>query len=189
MALRELDADWLKFVMESEALTGIIPFDKNRSSTKRHIEISLIVANASRYFDTRYINGMITGKPSEYNSLLRSGTEGALRTVIPDAIRMHALLEELVHDASAGFDIDPSLERTEAEHTVAQRAEALHKRLICLHPFKTGNGRTARLVCNQLRVLHGLKVHIFHNADAEGYYSGILRYREEVFLPSLAKAA
>ncbi len=184
MSISKLSEDWMQFIQESEALTGIISFNPERGSTKRHIEMCVIIANASRFLDPRFVNGLITGKHREYDSLLRSGTEGAVRTIIPSAERMRIMLGDWVQDAES------MLLRMvhSAEYDITEEAWRMHDRLICIHPFKTGNGRTARIMFNHLRCLLGLKVYVIRDQEAREYFSRLERYRGEKFLPLLAKA-
>ena len=183
MIKSDLESVWLLFIKESEAITGIVPFHAERASTLRHVEICKIIANASRFVDPRLVNGLITGKNREWGNLLRSGTEGALRTVIPSAEFMPKLFEQWILDAHEGL----GLMIRSSEHDITDWAWALHDRLICIHPFKTGNGRTARLMFNHLRCLLKQKVYVINNEEADKYYSRLEQYREQHFLPSLVQ--
>lgn len=179
-----LDDDWWLFIEESEALTGIVPFQKTRASTARHAEICRIISRAAQFVDPRLVNGMITGKHREWISLMRSGTEGALRSVIPGAERMPMLFDEWIRGAESGLT---RMRRSSADE-ITDWAWSMHDRFICIHPFKTGNGRTARVMFNHLRRLLGLKVCVIPNAEADNYYRRLEEYREKHFLPSLQEA-
>ena len=65
-------------------------------------------------------------------------------------------------------------------HVLEDAADFIHARLLCIHPYADGNGRTARLVCNMLRVYHGLPWHIEYAEGRETYYAGI-RFAEDAF--------
>lgn len=58
-------------------------------------------------------------------------------------------------------------------HVLEDVADFLHARLLCIHPYADGNGRTARLVHNMLRVHRGLLWHIEYAEEKELYYLGI----------------
>ncbi len=62
----------------------------------------------------------------------------------------------------------------------AELAEFLHQWFLCIHPFVDGNGRTARLMENSLRLYKGLgwKTPLF--CERESYYSRIRR-TESIF--------
>ena len=150
----------------------------------RHHDICVIIASAAVFVDPRHVNGLITGKHQEFQSLLRTGTEGALRTVLPSALQMRVLLDDWIKEAYT------FLSSHHARSTLEKNRFAwdMHDRLICIHPFKTGNGRTARLMLNHLRCLMGLTVQVIRDEEANGYYARLEKYRDEVFLPSLVKA-
>lgn len=54
-----------------------------------------------------------------------------------------------------------------------EAADLIHVRLLCIHPYADGNGRTARLVHNMLRVHRGLPWHIEYAEEKELYCVGI----------------
>jgi len=175
----KISEDWLLFIKESEALTGTVPFEPERKTTERHIALCEIVSKASQIIDPVYVNGMITGKYWEYDSLLRTGTEGALRSVIPEIKRMNQLLKEWREELAKKIDVFSCTSEFEKDAF----AWSMHDRLICMHPFKTGNGRTARVMFNHIRLFIGLPVHVIKDDEADKYYSRIEAYRDQVFFP------
>jgi hypothetical protein len=182
MAKSKLSDDWMLFIQHSEALTGIVPFDLSRPSTQRHIEMCTIVVSGPHFLDPRLVNGLITGNPQKFESLLRTGTEGALRRVLPSASEIKRALHDWIQDVENSIG---ALQYEMETHKV-DFAWEMHDRLICIHPFKTGNGRTARVMFNHIRRLLGLPVHVIRDEDADKYYARLEHYRENVFLPSLA---
>ena len=64
---------------------------------------------------------------------------------------------------------------------VAEVAHLLHDLLLCIHPFEDGNGRTARLVLNSLRLEHGLPWHIVEARYRHSYYRRIVAIEQQVF--------
>lgn len=61
-----------------------------------------------------------------------------------------------------------------------EAAHFLHDWLLCIHPYIDGNGRTARLVWNMLRLYKGLPWHIVEAKGRHLYYAQIRRV-EKVF--------
>lgn len=58
-----------------------------------------------------------------------------------------------------------------------------HDFLICLEPFKSANGRTARAVYYMLLTSLGLTPHVISAEKAKAYYMHKREYREKVFAP------
>jgi hypothetical protein len=168
------------FVRESEAITGINPFDLTRPSTIRHLEISQIIGGSYNFVLPYFINGMITGKSDQAESLLRSGREGALRNSIPERLIMKRLFDELVKEIQIASESATDLTDEEKDAF----AWDVHHRFVCLHPFKSGNGRTARLLLNHVRLLMGRPLLIILDSEAEVYFSEIADYRERNFIPT-----
>lgn len=61
-----------------------------------------------------------------------------------------------------------------AMHPV-ERAALAHHRLVSIHPFLDGNGRTARLVMNLLLMQQGYPPAIIQRANRQGYYRVLAR--------------
>jgi Fic family protein len=60
-------------------------------------------------------------------------------------------------------------------------AFVLHVWLLCIHPWVDGNGRTARLAWNMLRVSKGLTWHIEPARTKRMYYAKMYAFEEQVF--------
>lgn len=60
-----------------------------------------------------------------------------------------------------------------------------HVWFLCIHPYEDGNGRTARLVWNQLRLRRGLSWHIECAANKHRYFADIERVEKEVIRPHI----
>ena len=172
-----------ELVKQSEAITGINPYDPTRPSTIRHLEISQIIAGAHNFVHPYFINGMITGKSDQAQSLLRSGREGALRNRIPDRAVMKDLFDELVDEIKIACEKMADWTNDEKDAF----AWDVHHRFVCLHPFKDGNERTARLFLNHIRLLMGRPLLIILDSEAESYFSAIADYRERKFIPTYMK--
>jgi len=65
-------------------------------------------------------------------------------------------------------------EQREQLHPIILAAE-MHERLVRIHPFVDGNGRTARLVMNLVLMQHGFPLAIFHgdNEARFAYYDAL----------------
>lgn len=62
-----------------------------------------------------------------------------------------------------------------------ESAQFLHAWFLCIHPYVDGNGRTARLVWNMLRVNKGLPWQTIEAKNKRLYYTQIHRIEEGVF--------
>ena len=79
------------------------------------------------------------------------------------------LVEKLMEDYFLFYQ-----EQREQLHPIILAAE-MHERLVTIHPFVDGNGRTARLVMNLVLMHHGFPLAIFHgDNDARfAYYDAL----------------
>ena len=76
--------------------------------------------------------------------------------------------ERLVLDSLDYLDMQP-----EPPYVRALIAQTIHDELLCIHPFEDGNGRTARLFLNQLRLRYGLDWQVIEEREKYGYYAWI----------------
>ena len=70
-------------------------------------------------------------------------------------------------------------EKTEGD--VARAANLIHDIFLCIHPYKDGNGRTARLIKNMLRAHKGLPWSIDYFENRAWYYQGIAYTEDRLF--------
>lgn len=77
------------------------------------------------------------------------------------------------------------MEREGPPEDIAHAAFCVHCWFLCVHPFVDGNGRTARLVWNNLRIVRGLDWHVQLACEKRNYYARIERYEKMVFRPWL----
>ena len=61
----------------------------------------------------------------------------------------------------------------------------MHDMLICLHAFKDGNGRTARLLMNHIRIQLDLPWLIVHYEKSREYFAKLDAYRRKRFRKDL----
>jgi Fic family protein len=64
------------------------------------------------------------------------------------------------------------LERTQGEHPVKVAADA-HYKLVTIHPFVDGNGRTARLLMNLILAIHNYPMAIIRNEERSAYLEAV----------------
>ncbi len=64
------------------------------------------------------------------------------------------------------------LETQQDSHPVRVAADA-HFKLVSIHPFVDGNGRTARLLMNLIMLINGYPVAIIRNEDRTGYLEAV----------------
>lgn len=86
---------------------------------------------------------------------------------MPQPEYVHSLMDTWWHM------VEEYLVLSAVEHVLEDAADFLHARLLCIHPYADGNGRTARLVHNMLRLHHRLPWHIEYAEEKELYYLGI----------------
>ncbi|MFQ5342920.1 MAG: Fic family protein [Anaerolineae bacterium] len=98
----------------------------------------------------RYRRGQVRITGSEY--------------VPPEAVSVPALMQELV----AWLDSDDA----SARHPV-ETAALSHFRLVHIHPFVDGNGRTARLLMNLWLMRASYPPAVIRNEDRDAYYSAL----------------
>jgi hypothetical protein len=182
-----LSKEWFEFVRHSESIKGIVPFNPDSKVTRRHLEICEIVQNSTLLLDPILINGMIVGRHWEYDGLLRSGTDSSQLDRIPDAVFIRKMLLEWIDDAQGGLKDNVSGQGTECISSIEQFTWTMHARLICIHPFRAGNDRTARVILNHLRGLLELPVLIIDSADSKAYLRRVNEYRENHFIPAMPK--
>jgi Fic family protein len=82
--------------------------------------------------------------------------------VLPNPFKVPALMEEFIQWLSTSNDL----------HPVELAAEA-HYRLVTIHPFIDGNGRTARLLMNLILISHGYPPAIIRKRDRLAYIGSL----------------
>jgi Fic family protein len=101
---------------------------------------------------------------------------GAYRTVnvmaagsnyrYPDAI----MVPELMQEFGDGLHSNPTLHPVEI-------ATEIHYRLVTIHPFQDGNGRTARLLMNLSLLRSGYPIAVIKTEDRSGYIDAIVAWQ------------
>ena len=84
------------------------------------------------------------------------------RVVMPNPLKVPGLMTEFVSWLSTENTL----------HPVALAGEA-HYRLVTIHPFVDGNGRTARLLMNLILQMHGYPPAIIRNEDRKYYIESL----------------
>jgi prophage maintenance system killer protein len=172
----ELPDDWRRVVIESQAIAGIYPYVEDSLLTENHMKAANVLAKAKRWVDVRLINGVLTGRSGDW---LRGGIEADNQGKVPDGIFVQDVLDAWTEEALA---IIENAKRWTPEE-LAARIRAVHQKLICIHPFKEANFRTAHMVLNHMRTLVGLPVLVVERRDSKAYFRQHRKYAREVFLP------
>lgn len=81
------------------------------------------------------------------------------------------------HEPPSGFEVAAKMEelidwlkREKNKHHVIELAAIIHHKLVAIHPFWDGNGRTARLIMNILIMNAGYPMGIILKNDRQRYY-------------------
>lgn len=83
----------------------------------------------------------------------------------------------LVNELMEQFFLWLESEEANALHPVALAAE-VHFRFVAIHPFKDGNGRTARLLMNLVLLRNGYPVAVISNANRSQYIDSLIYAQE-----------
>jgi len=83
----------------------------------------------------------------------------------------------LVNELMEQFFLWLESEEAKALHPVALAAE-VHFRFVAIHPFKDGNGRTARLLMNLILLRNGYPVAVISNANRSQYIDSLIYAQE-----------
>ena len=173
-----------EFVRESEAVSGIVR-DLTDADEKYkfnlHVSVATSLFTASNFVLVDIVNSELLGKRKR-SEFLRTGNIGAMRGDIPDGRHVGDMLTGWTEEAKAGFDAASSARRYTPEEA-EEFAWLKHDQLICIHGFKSANGRTARLMLNHLRIRFGLPLQVISLAESEEYFERIQAFRHNAFMP------
>ncbi|KAF8374582.1 fic-1 [Pristionchus pacificus] len=135
----------------------------------RYLNRSLIDKNG---FTFERISRRVGGVAGSVNSLARLRGEGSIRPIPRGgallgftpvaASEVHGQMEELIEwlNSESTAEMDP-----------VQRAAIAHYKLVLIHPFTDGNGRTSRLLMNLLLMKSGFPPVILPVEDKALYYA------------------
>ena len=87
------------------------------------------------------------------------------RTVLPNPLKVPDLMEDFNHWL------------TTTDEDIVYKAINAHYRLVTIHPFKDGNGRTARLLMNLLLMQAGFTPTIIRKIDRKRYLDALEKYQ------------
>lgn len=87
------------------------------------------------------------------------------------------LMEEWWHAVNEA----PSILRSATEKERKNFIFLLHDSFLCIHPYRDGNGRTARLLLNVFGLRQRMPWHIVHASSREEYYRYIRYFEESYF--------
>lgn len=181
------DPDMVRFVLESERISGIkMPSEEahlKRPGTIRHMECAKIIASGYNIVNAELINCTLTGRTGDW---FRSGVEGALQGVIPEGEHVPKIMSAFSEEVQQG--VTELKERCASQEARADFAWNMHDKLICNHAFKEANGRTARMHLNQIRLRLGLPWLVITYEGSKDYFRKLSFYRVHTFLPLLHEA-
>lgn len=164
-----------EFVKESDRLSGIQAASGDDVTERHKMIANILLAKPHRFVSVEIINGALTGRTHGW---FRTGTEGSLVGAIPSASDVPHLVGDMnviISRTLQGFT-----RRTNSFDDRERFAWRMHDYLFCLHAFREGNERTARLLMNHIRVLVGLEVFVIPYGDAK-YFEKLKKYRTEKF--------
>ncbi len=109
----------------------------------------------------RHINGMILQRIATHGGEYRKGPVklSGMNFTPPTAGSVPAFMAEFADEVKAGS----------VGRSVLECAVTLHTKLVWIHPFNDGNGRTARLLLNAYLLSQDLPVIVVNYADKERY--------------------
>lgn len=87
------------------------------------------------------------------------------RTVLPNPMKVPDLMEQFNHWL------------TTTDEDIVYKAINAHYRLVTIHPFKDGNGRTARLLMNLILMQAGFTPTIIRKIDRKRYLDALEKYQ------------
>ncbi len=138
----------------------------NHQEAVEYVEELAVKTYVLRASDLLQIHGLVLQKiEKEFAGRYRNAgvrISGANFTP-PNALKIDALMEELIHwvnDENNPLDI-------------IIKASIFHHRLVWIHPFFDGNGRTARLLFNLLLMKDGFPPAIILKNDRKKYYDAL----------------
>lgn len=165
-----------RHVLESNAIEGI-RFRSGRFFNQ-HIQAARLVATHPAWkpiLDPREIHRLLL------QDILLPREVGAYRTVpiwvgstrCPEPQYIPDLMEQWMVWAVSCRNLDPI--------RVEMVATFLHDHFLCIHPFTDGNGRTARLLLNHLRLRNGMGWEVTPFDKRDLYYARIQAYEQRIF--------
>jgi len=109
----------------------------------------------------RHINGCILRGVAHHGGEFRKGPVklSGMDFVPPVAGSVSAFMQQLGNEIRSG----------RGDRSAVECAVAFHTKLVWIHPFNDGNGRTARLLLNAYLLSQGLPVLVVNYADRERY--------------------
>lgn len=162
-----------RHVKESNLIEGIIA-KPGEPEYEGHL-VAARVASRGRIVPPNHLHRLLTRPVAGFGS-----ASGSYRTCgvavgsqnMPHWREVPALMEEW-------SDLVQQYQKTDTDSEFA--AFLLHAWLLCIHPWIDGNGRTARLVWNMLRVSKGLSWHVQPAHTKYAYYVKIRDIEERIF--------
>lgn len=113
----------------------------------------------------REINRIVLDKIEGYNGGIFRTQYARIRgstTVLPNPVKLPQLMEQFI----------AWLQGENSDHIIKIAADA-HYKLVSIHPFEDGNGRTSRLLMNLLLIQNGYPPAIIRKEDMVSYFNSL----------------
>ena len=150
---------------------------------KRHREIVSVVLKSDRLQEPWTIHHGLFHQIEPSAGVYRTGVPGSLIGKCPLSEVVPSLMKEWYEKADELITQSGDMK----EKKLISCIEELRFEFLCIHPFQDGNGRTARLIENAVRLLVGLPWRIFGYKESYREAERLHNYREKVFLPNRPK--
>jgi len=112
---------------------------------------------------------------------IRKGSVFVQNRYFPDHTKVPSLLKSLCDE------FNERLTNIKSIRDKIDLSYAIHFNLVSIHPFYDGNGRTSRLLMNQLQRRFGLPLSVVYKEDRLDYFAALEESRKEESLDSFRK--
>lgn len=170
-----------QFVIESNKIEGYYNLDSRNPLYANHLEVAQRIFNGEvltpKEVHWVLMNGVDDFKyqPGKYRTRGIYVQFGTQKISKPLPVFVDSLMGEWEHD------VTEFLSHRNSPFDVVQKALDLQFQFLCVHPFPDGNGRTARLLWNMLRIQKGLPWETVFAENKMDYYLAIRQYDDTVF--------
>lgn len=145
---------------------------KEHLEAKNHVEAleyikTLIGSKREDVTETtiREINRIVLDKIEGYNGGIYRTQHARIRgstTILPNPVKVPELMEQFI----------TWLQGANSDHIIKIAADA-HYKLVSIHPFEDGNGRTSRLLMNLILIQNGYPPAIIRKEDMVSYFNSL----------------
>lgn len=159
-------------LMQNDHYNALI-FTLNKSKNKLYSIEFIKEINAHILKNTGQIYNTILGTVDSSKGEYRKGNVFAGQTTFVNFSKIDKLVEELCNDINRKLNENLSLIEK------LQFSFEVHFRLVNIHPFYDGNGRTSRLLMNSIQSYWNLPLAIVFSSDKVDYINSIIESNEQ----------